>query len=157
MIVIQNIDHVIDGVYISGVRQAGMQIATLRDAGIVHILKLYPPQGTWPWTSDFTVCDNPVNDQYEISPLQLRFGLDFITDQVAASHKVLVCCEHGISRSATFVLAYLLERGYSLHDAWILLRERHNRASPDRALWETLLTHYNLNDTIEEVYEWYKG
>jgi hypothetical protein len=153
---IKYIDHVVDGVYIGGVRQAGVQIPALQAAGVLHILKLYPPEGSWPWTSEFTVCDNPISDRLEIAQLQLRFGVDFIAEQVAASRKVLVCCEHGISRSSTFVLAYLLERGYSLHDAWTLLRERHDRASPDQALWESLVKHYRLNHTIDEIYGWYQ-
>jgi protein-tyrosine phosphatase len=156
MPVILNVDHVVDGVYISGVRQAGLKVPALLEAGIVHVLKLYPPAGSWPWPAEFTVCDNPISDRLEIAQPQLRVGVDFVADQVAAARPVLVCCEYGISRSATFVLAYLVERGYSLHDAWKLLRERHNHASPDQALWGSLIKHYHLNHTIDEIYGWYE-
>ena len=57
--------------------------------------------------------------------------------QVEAGRPVLVMCGAGISRSSTFVLAYLLERGYSLEDAWRLLSERHPAASPLPQMWRS--------------------
>ena len=90
-----------------------------------------------------------------LPPLALRFGLDFIQEQVSASKRVLVTCEYGISRSATFVLAYLLEKGYQLPDAWRLLRQQHPRSGPDRVMWESLLEHYRLAYALDEIWAWY--
>ena len=52
----------------------------------------------------------------------LQRGVSFICEQVDAGKQVLVVCGAGISRSLTFVLAYLLERGYELRRLTIATR-----------------------------------
>jgi protein-tyrosine phosphatase len=149
-----NADHVIDGVYVGGAR-AIYHIPELRTAGIKHVLKLYFDETDWDqWPEDFVVCHNPLNDG-EFIPLEtLQRGVSFIKEHVAAGEPVLVMCGAGISRSSTFVLAYLLDSGYSLYDAWQLLRKQHPEAWPLPALWQSLIEHYHLPHRVEEVVGW---
>jgi hypothetical protein len=151
-----DIDHVIDGVYISGVRFAGRQIPALQQAGITSVLKLYPPQGRWPWPDDFTVCDNLINDNSSLPQMPIQIGPMFMGEQIEAEKAVLVACEHGISRSSTFVLAYLVDHGYSLKDAFTLLRTQHPQCSPAPNLWQSLTTFFELPHTLKEIYSWYQ-
>src|SRR5689334_22240833 len=145
------IDHVAHGVYISGWR-ATKYDTYLRSAGLTHVLKLYDSSPFWP--TDFTVCDNALTDG-ELIPLDvLQRGVSFIQEHVSEDKTVLVQCGAGISRSSTFVLAYLLDRGYELPDAWKLLKEQHPPANPHPKMWESLIIHYGLSYDLKEVVSW---
>jgi protein-tyrosine phosphatase len=68
---------------------------------------------------------------------------------------LLVACRYGVSRSSTFVLAYLVqEKGYDLPEAWHLLRSNHPLAYPARELWQSLLAHYRQPYTMADVEQW---
>jgi len=112
-----HIDHVLDGVYISG-WQATQFAGYLRQAGIVNVLKLY---GELPrhFPPDFNTLDLPITDADSLHHATIERGLDFIRSHVQAHppQPVLVMCARGVNRSATFVLAYLVSRGYELHQA----------------------------------------
>ncbi len=145
------IDHVAHGVYISGFR-AIYSAQALREAGIRHVLKLYEDEPFWP--TDFIVCDNALSDGEPIPQDKLRRGVDFVKEHIASEQSVLVQCGAGISRSSTFVLAYLLERGYELPEAWRMLKANHEEASPHPAMWESLIVYYNLPFDVKEVTAW---
>jgi protein-tyrosine phosphatase len=145
------IDYVTEGVYIGGARAVDTA-PQLRQAKITRVLKLYDWEPEWP--ADFVVCDNALEDGVFIPREKLDLGVTFITEQVNAGNRVLVACGAGISRSSTFVLAYLLTQGYMLPDAWRLLRERHYQAYPLPQMWESLIAHYALPHTLDEVLEW---
>jgi protein-tyrosine phosphatase len=149
---IPRVDHVIDGVYISGAR-AYYSIAELRAAGVTHVLQLYFDTPNWPteWPDDFVIFKNPLPDGEPIEAETLHRGVSFINEQVDAGRSVLVMCGAGISRSSTFVLAYLLERGFNVHDAWQLLRERHPSANPLPQLLLSLVEHYNLAPQLNSI------
>ena len=153
---IPDVDHVLDGVYIGGVRRAAFHVRELCDAGITHVLKLYSSPTRWPWPDSFVVCELPIEDETCVETEKLHFGASFIKGCVASDFPVLVACEMGISRSATLVLAYLVERGYDLHDAWRLLRAQHCRSGPAGALWCSLLATYQLNYTMDDIWKWYR-
>jgi protein-tyrosine phosphatase len=148
---IEIVHHVADGVYISS-SGAIQLVPRLRQAGITSILKLYYHIPDWP--DDFLVCNNPLRDGEFIPQAVLQRGVSFIKEQVDAGQAVLVLCVAGISRSSTFVLAYLIERGYHSRDAWRLLHSRHIRAMPLPLMWQSLLTHYDLPYTVRDTYEW---
>ncbi len=150
---VQNADHVIDGVYI-GSASAIYSVNELHEAGVNAVLKLYFNLPDWP--EGFEVCDNAVTDGEYIPPEVLQRGVDFIKAQVEAGKPVLVVCAHGISRSSTFVLAYLLERGYKLPDAFYLLSKQHTYTNPDPELWYSLIMNYNLDYSMDDVWSWYK-
>ncbi len=147
-----DIAHIINGVYVGGAR-AAYYAPELRQAEITHVLKLYFFEPTWP--VDFVVCNNPLNDGEFVPRRQMMRGVTFIREARAADRQVLVVCGAGVSRSSTFVLAYLLECGYDLHDAWRLLRARHPEASPAQQMWASLLAHYELPYSMNDVVGWW--
>ncbi|HEX3049324.1 MAG TPA: bifunctional nuclease domain-containing protein, partial [Aggregatilineaceae bacterium] len=121
-----SLDQVVEGVYISGVRRRPA-LQRLRDEEITHVLKLY--HMPVPWPDDFDVLDNSLEDGALIPLDTLQRGVQFIKKHRDQNEKVLVLCWEGVSRSSTFVLAYLVqELGYDLHEAWMLLRQKHAKA-----------------------------
>lgn len=145
------IDHVKEGIYISGAR-ATMLGSKLREAEITRVLKLYDDIPFFP--KDFTVFENVLEDGEPVPDGMLQRGADFVVEQVEAGHKVLVVCGAGISRSSTFVLAALLERGNDLRDAYTVLRENHPIAEPHPDMWKSLLAHYDVPYTFEDIWKW---
>ncbi len=149
---VSGVNHIQNGVYI-GSAQATFHIETLRKLGMTSVLKLYFHDSYWP--DDFVVLDNALNDGEFITRDQLRRGVSFIHKQVAAGQKVLVICWAGISRSSTFILAYLLECGYDLRVAWDLLREKRPIVLPALPLWMSLLAHYEVPYSADDVACWW--
>ncbi len=145
------IDHVLDGVYISSWR-ATQHIEYLREHGITNVLKLYEDDPYFP--GDFNTLENVLADGEPIPAETLRRGVQFVQEQVKAQHPVLVMCGAGISRSSTFVLAYLIENGHGAHDAFRLLRRAHPPAAPHFALWLSLFEHYHLDYQLRDVLDW---
>jgi hypothetical protein len=145
------IDHVADGVYISGWR-ASLQKQALLDAGIRHILLLDGYISGF--ASGFETLDNAIEDGEFIPLEKLQRGVAFVNAQVSAGNRVLVMCSAGISRSSTFVLAYLVERGYTLREAFDLLKRQHPQAQPHYELWRSLIEHYHLPDNWEDTIHW---
>jgi protein-tyrosine phosphatase len=148
------VNHIQDGVYISGYR-ATEYAPRLRAAGITNVLKLYEDIPYFP--TDFVTFENPLNDGEPVAPEALRRGTDFILNCVLEEEAVLVMCVAGISRSATFVLSYLLRRGHDLRDAYRLLKAGRPQASPHPKLWLSLIAHYQLKYTLEDVISWDRG
>jgi protein-tyrosine phosphatase len=145
------VDHVADGVYISGWR-ATKFAEELRTAGITNVLKLYPDTPFFP--EDFNVLENVIEDGEPVSSDALRRGTDFILDRVEAGQSVLVVCGAGVSRSSTFVLSYLLSKGQDLESAFRLLRKQHPQASPHPELWRSLLAYHKLDHPLTDVVRW---
>ncbi|HEX3051188.1 MAG TPA: dual specificity protein phosphatase [Aggregatilineaceae bacterium] len=145
------VDHVVDGVYISGWR-ATLYADQLRANHLLWVLKLYMDQPYFP--PDFITLENSLNDGEFIPLSVLRRGVDFIVKQVDAGNKVLVMCGAGISRSSTFVLAYMLERNYDLRQAFQTLRLTHPIATPHFQMWLSLLAHYHLPYTLTDIFDW---
>lgn len=145
------VDHVTDGVYISGWR-ATLYPDYLRQAGITNVLKLFADIPYFP--NDFNVLENALDDG-EFVPLDaMKRGANFVVEHVDAGQRVLVMCGAGISRSSTFVLAYLLERGQDLRDAFVLLRKKHPVATPHPEMWRSLIAHYGLTYTVQDARAW---
>lgn len=144
-------NYVIDGVYIGGWRCTD-ESDELWNAGIRHVLKLYEDIPYFP--RNFTTLEIAIEDGYFIPKETLKRGVYFIQEQVQAQNPVLVMCAVGMSRSATFVLAYMVERGYTLKDAYTLLRRRRSIVCPHPELWRSLITHYGLDVDVREAVEW---
>jgi protein-tyrosine phosphatase len=145
------IDHVIDGVYIADDRAAFAENA-LRAEKITTVLKLYHGAPFFPM--DFNTLDHPLDDGAFILPDDLQRGVKFIAKNVDAGRRVLIVCCAGISRSSTFALAYLLERGHDLRDAYTLLVEKHRFADPHPELWRSLIEYYHVTYTLEDIAQW---
>jgi len=74
-------------------------------------------------------------------PIELFFpeATKFIHSWVSRDQPVLVHCRAGVSRSASVVMAYLMTyQGYSLHDAFFLVRSRRSCVSPNVGFMEKL-------------------
>ncbi len=142
------VDHVVDGIYISGWR-ATLYLDHLREAKITNVLKLFSDQPHFP--ADFNVYTNALADGEMIPPGTLKRGVDFVTGRVEEGARVLVMCGAGISRSATFVLASMLERGWEIRPAFKLLREQHYEATPHPAMWRSLIVEYELDLTLGDA------
>jgi protein-tyrosine phosphatase len=144
-------NHVLDKIYI-GSLWAFSEHDALRSAGITSVVKL--TRATVSGEDGFTILDIAFPDGWHIPDGYLRRGLDFVHDNEAAGHGVLIMCAAGISRSATFTLAYLVERGYDLHDAFKHLRECRPIVSPHPALWMSLLQFFDEPYSLNDVLSW---
>ena len=84
-------------------------------------------------TSKFTIYKYNLQDSYDCN-ISLYF--DEIADLIATQNKqdcVLVNCVAGISRSASFVIAYLMKYyEMNLEDAFLYVRKRRNRICPNK-------------------------
>ncbi|NDJ77054.1 MAG: dual specificity protein phosphatase family protein [Chloroflexi bacterium] len=145
------VDHVADGIYISGWR-ATLIVENLRQRGITNVLKLFRDTPFFP--DDFNVFELPVEDGEPLPPDALPRGVAFVLKQVEASRPVLVMCGAGISRSATFVLAALVARGYDLPDGFALLHEQHPDATPHPHLWQSLIDNFGLDYPLDDALTW---
>jgi hypothetical protein len=145
------VNHVLDGVYIAGA-YAIDQADHLRSEGFRHVLKLY--EGEPYFLPYFTTFELPVRDAMYLPRNQLTRGVKFIRRHVDWGDPVLVMCKMGISRSSTFVLAYLLERGCDLEAAYSLLVSQHPIARPHSYLWQSLIEHYGLHYPLQAVLGW---
>lgn len=144
-------EHIIDGIYLGKVRSYYVR-DQLQKAGITHVLKLYFHHPHWPET--FTVCETPLDDEEFIPAETMQKGVSFLKEQVATGEEVLIVCGAGMSRSVTFILAYMLDKGYDLKEAWEKVRARYRAAYPAPAMWESLIVHYDLPYTVEDVMLW---
>jgi hypothetical protein len=52
------------------------------------------------------------------------------------------------------VLAYMVDHGHDLRDAYMLLKKAHPDADPHPALWRSLITHYQLAYSVEDAVDW---
>lgn len=148
------LSEVLDGVFLAAGRVV-YYVEDLRAKGITRVLKLYTSHpASIQWPTDFDICDIPVTDGVPVPSAYLRQGIDFIRDSIAAQAPVVVVCSQGISRSPTFVLAYLLETGFDLPTAWRLVKEKFPTANPQPPMWQSLLLQYQLPYSMADVAQW---
>lgn len=146
-----DIGQITPSIYIGGVG-AIEHIEWLSEQDITHVLKLYPDEPYWP--ENFTVHELPMDDGVHIPSSMMQEGVTFIEDAIRSNAKILVVCGLGISRSVTFVLAYLTSQGYDLRDAFDLVRMGRPQAWPAPQLWESLISFSNAPYTLRDVYTW---
>ena len=81
-------------------------------------------------------------------------GVEFVRLEKALGRNVLIACGMGISRSATFAIAALMEEeGLGLLDAFGEVRARHPEALPHPALWQSLCDHYGEDVPYARLFE----
>ena len=144
-------NQITDFLYIGGAQLTNVS-EKLKEMGITSVLKLYESPPDWP--PGFVVYNMPHPDGETISDERIARHIKFITEEIKAGHKVLVVCGAGISRSSTAVLAYLVSTGMSLPDAYHLLKSRHPIASPNPALWESLIRYFKLRHKPMDILGW---
>ncbi|TMW61687.1 hypothetical protein Poli38472_010750 [Pythium oligandrum] len=130
--------QVIPGLYI-GSFGAANHLQGLQDAGITHILCVTP---TLPFVfpEQFQYRRVSVGDTPDVA-IDTFFpsSIAFIDSALAAGGRVLVHCQVGRSRSATIVLAYLIQRHHqSFQDALALVRAVRPQIQPNQGFLRQL-------------------
>ncbi len=65
----------------------------------------------------FEVFYLPIPDEHAPSLKEMEKGLEWLDEAIYLGKKILVHCNHGIGRTGTFVIAYLLRRGLGMKKA----------------------------------------
>jgi hypothetical protein len=124
----------------------------LERAGIRAVLQLYGPEPdplAFPFAEE--VLSLFVIDGQPIEPSDLREGVEFIRTQRTAGRPVLVTCGAGMSRSPSFLAAYLHEEGTELGEAFARILRRRPRVLPHPELLRSLVDYYALPMSAEEL------
>jgi Fe-S-cluster containining protein len=97
---------------------------------------------------DFEVYYLPTCDN-EVPPMdELEKALDWLDEALYLGKKVLVHCRFGIGRTATFVMAYLLRKGYGLKLARKKV-EKTRAVSSSFSQWRLLKKYHKQAGTLE--------
>eukprot|EP00413_Alexandrium_margalefii_P015955 CAMPEP_0204524020 /NCGR_PEP_ID=MMETSP0661-20131031/7152_1 /ASSEMBLY_ACC=CAM_ASM_000606 /TAXON_ID=109239 /ORGANISM="Alexandrium margalefi, Strain AMGDE01CS-322" /LENGTH=216 /DNA_ID=CAMNT_0051529749 /DNA_START=36 /DNA_END=686 /DNA_ORIENTATION=- len=138
---INNGDQIISCLYLGGV-QAVADTQSLVEQGIRAVCcccrELEFPSSDW--CKDLNYYRVDVEDMGG-EPIDLYFpeATEFIHSWVSREQPVLVHCRAGVSRSASVVIAYLIAyQGYTLHDAFFLVRSHRSIITPNLGFMEKL-------------------
>jgi protein-tyrosine phosphatase len=144
-------DWVAAGIAI-GRRRDALDGDLVRGAGIEAILQLYGPERDPIEFAHVThaLCLYVVDGE-PLSPELLTQGVSFIREQRRAERQGLVACGAGMSRSAAFVAAYLVEEGAELAVAFLTLMRRRPQIMPHPTVLRSLLEHYQVCDSFESI------
>ena len=125
-----NAAEVLKGLFLGG-KELSQDCDRLKELGITHILNVTTESPNH-FTDEFTYLQLPIKDSPEEDLSEsLRVGTEFIGK--ARSEGILVHCTVGMSRSAAFVLGYLMvAEKMSLKDAFVLLKRHRPITSPNK-------------------------
>ena len=144
-------DWVAEGIAIGDMRDA-IDHSGLREAGIEAILQLYGAERERVgFPIPVEVLQLQVADRVPPPPALLRRGVEFIRRQRAGERSLLVACGAGISRSPTFVAAYLHEEGADLREAYRQIIRVRPQTRPHPALLRSLIQYYQIDTPAEEL------
>lgn len=138
---LENCDWIMPNLFLGGIEAAkdsqGLSAQGVRAVACCNRELEYP-------TSQF----NPDLEYYRVDvedmsrePIELFFPevTEFIHSQLSQEKPVLVHCTAGVSRSASVLLAYLIEYGgYSLHNAFLLVLRHRPTITPNPGFMERL-------------------
>ena len=151
---INSVDLILPGLFI-GDKNGASDVDLLSRLGITHILSVElvpPPQlitSTFPnmVLSHIQMTDMP--STYILS--HLESGVDFISSGLSRENgRVLVHCYHGISRSSSFVIAYIMKtHKMSFTDALNLVRTNRGVAEPNHGFRDQLLLWEEMNYKLD--------
>jgi len=138
---LQNCDEIADGLFLGG-RVAAEEPEALIAQGIRAVVCCMREHefSTMQFHPGLEYCRVDVEDMGR-EPIELFWpeAADFIHGFRSRGEAVLVHCRAGVSRSASTVLAYLVLRaGYSLSDAFALVRTRRQVITPNPGFMEKL-------------------
>ena len=123
--------EVIPNLYIGSIG-AAMSKDTLTSLGITHVLmcaaNLNPP-----FEGEFSYMSIPVLDKPKANVMiYFEKASDFVASALDKDGKVLIHCFAGISRSSTFLLAFLMKvKNMTLADAYHLLKSKRAKCEPN--------------------------
>lgn len=86
--------------------------------------------------------DLPMEDSDEFDNEDaLMVGAEVVAELLKAGHNVAVCCKHGMNRSVSVVLTYLvLYERRTLREAYLIVRAHRPVAYPNLGFWRTLIS-----------------
>ena len=96
--------------------------------------------------SGFEVFYLPITDEHAPKMEEMEKGLEWLDEAIYLGKKVLVHCKHGVGRTGTFVIAYLLRRGLGMRKAEKILRKTRARANPTNFSQWWLLRKYGKQE-----------
>lgn len=144
-------DWVYDNLYIGDLTALSQQ-DNVRDEGITAIVRLDTAPRDKRWANNFKLLDAPFKDGYYVEPEHLKRITKFIHNCIDNDETVLVHCAEGISRSATSVIAYLIEyESMTLSEAFVTIREGRPIVRPHPMLLLSLLDTYDLPYSARQV------
>lgn len=145
------ISRVDRNVYISGMG-AACDPNVLERMEITKIIKLFPGDLYYTYFPHIDYLIIPAEDRSSFNLSQyIPSCMNFIKKAMDNDENVLVHCHAGISRSATIVLAHLMvNRGYSLTNAFKLLRSKRPCVNPNPGFFNQLI---NLNQYMKKLKE----
>jgi len=131
---LENCDRILPNLYLGGM-EAAVDAESLAQQGVRAVVCC---------NREFEFATskyNPELDYYRVDvedmgrePIELFFpeATEFIHKHLSEERPVLIHCKAGVSRSASVLLAYLIEYcGYSLHDAFMFTLERRPTITPN--------------------------
>lgn len=145
----QNPAQILPNLYLSSEGPA-KNLTLLKQLQINYILNLtgYKFNSTelrfqFDYPSEFTVLHIKINDDMNVNITDyFDQALAFIHSSIgnSCSNRILIHCEAGISRSATIVIAYLMQYHHqSLKDAYEFVKQRKNNIDPNMNFMQQLI------------------
>ena len=133
-----NLLEVYNGIYM-GPFQAGFKTGDLIECGVTHILnvtcKAYAQRTQYFKYLDIAIYDEPSEDAKK----HFRITNRFIKECFQSGGKILVQSIEGKSRSATFILAYLIaNEGIKLKEGLQILRQNVSEVEPNEGFMQQL-------------------
>lgn len=136
-------DWVADGIALGGIRDL-MDFGLLLEQEIDAVLQLCGRDSPVDFPFSLTLLALPVEDGKPLPEEMLRRGVRFIRKQRQSGASVLVACGAGVSRSPTFVAAYLHEEGMDLQVAFLQLMSHRPGVRPHPAMFRSLCEIYGI-------------
>lgn len=129
----------------------GRNASLLEREGIQAVLQLHGQEGGDEYPGLLSVQHLQQEDGRPLPADTLRRGVAFIREQRELGRPVLVQCGAGMSRSVTFVLAYLHSEGMELPDAVRLVTQKRRQSLPHVILLQSLIDCYGADTTPGEL------
>lgn len=110
----------------------------IRDLRITHVLSVVARSMPPPAGAQHLLCNVEDDEQADLGPT-FDAALPWLRDALSGGGRVLVHCERGASRSASVVVAHLMEaQGLGVAEALALTRRGRDRARPNSGFMEQL-------------------
>lgn len=140
----RTVNEILPNLYLS-CGQLGRDPAALKHLGITHIVNCaaieLPPHPGAPLASNTLHLPlSDTNDGTGGLRYHLNQAIPFITMATSEGNKCLIHCQEGVNRAPTVTTCYLmLNRGYSLADAFRLVRQQRPVAYPNIGYWAEMI------------------
>jgi protein-tyrosine phosphatase len=143
-------DLVVDHLYI-GNESAARNSKVLNTLGITHVVNLNGNEANAGFPPGFEYCVVKLRDSpWETLTEEFWGALDFAKSAIEHGGSVLCHCRRGISRSAAFCIAYLMEvRYFGFDAAFALLKQRRPAVNPGQNFVDQLRERENLTKRPE--------